>query len=74
MLKQAGKSYPVADGSLTLIDTKFNDLWDNDYLMIQTWTPYWSGDSMRTAPKVLKANGTTRIPYAWVHGTSRLVK
>jgi hypothetical protein len=73
-LKRAGKSYPVADGSLTVIDPKFNDLWGNDYLMIQTWTPYWNGDTMRTAPKVLKSNGTSKLPYAWVHGKSRLVK
>jgi hypothetical protein len=42
--------------------------------MIQTWTPYWNGDSMHTAPKVVAANGKTKIPYAWVHGKSQLVK
>jgi hypothetical protein len=72
-LKQSGKSHSVANGKLTIIDPKFNDLWGNDYLMIQSWTPYWSGDTMKTAPLVVKKNGKSKIPYAWVHGKSRLV-
>jgi hypothetical protein len=64
----------VANGKLTVINPKFNDLWGNDYLMVQSWTPYWTGDTMKTAPLVVKSNKKTKIPYAWVHGKSRLVK
>ena len=74
VLKSEGKTYPMADGDLTIVNPTYNDLWGNDYLMIQSWTPYWNGDTMATAPLVVKTNGTTKIPYAWVHGKSQLIK
>jgi len=73
-LKQGGTSYSVANGSLKIVNLTFNDLWDNDMLTVQSWTPYWNGDSMKTAPLVYKADGKTRLPYHWVHGTSHLVR
>jgi len=57
-----------------VVDPTYNDLWGNHLLMIQSWTPYWSGDSMRTAPAVLKANGRSKLPYTWVHDKARLIK
>ena len=73
-LKQNGKVYSVANGSLTIVNPTFNDLWGNDMLTVQSWTPYWNGDSMKTAPVVRKADNKTHLPFHWVHGKSYLVK
>ena len=73
-LHRGGRSSSVANGRLTVLDPIYNDLWGNDYLMIQSWAPYWTGDSMRTAPTVLHRHGQHRLPYAWVHGRSHLIK
>ena len=72
-LNQGGQQYSVKDGALTLVNPIFNDLWGNNMLTMQSWTPYWNGDSMKTAPVVLKSDEKTRLPYNWVHGKSYLV-
>ena len=74
VLNSGGTSYPVANGDLTIVNPTHNDLWGNGYLMIQSWSPYWNGDTMKTPPLLTKSNGRTKIPYAWVHNGSQLVK
>jgi len=74
VLKSAGKNYPVANGNLTVVNPTYNDLWGNGRLMIQSWTPYWNGDTMRTPPLVVKGDGMTHLPYEWHHNGGRLVK
>lgn len=73
VLRSNGTTYPVANGDLTIVSPTYNDLWGNDYLMIQSWTPYWNGDTMSTPPLVVKSDGRTKIPYAWIHYKSQLV-
>ena len=74
VLKSEGKTYPVADGDLTIVNPTYNDLWGNNKLMIQSWSPYWNGDTMKTPPLVLTSDGRTHLPYEWHHNGGRLVK
>lgn len=73
-LSQGGRSYSVADGKLTVVNPHHNDIWGNGLLTVQSWSPYWNGDSMRTPPSVRKANGTSKLAYTWVHKKAYLVK
>lgn len=72
-LTRDGRTYSTSDGKLTIINPTYNDLWGNDHLMIQSWTPYWNGDTIRTAPLVVKSDGKTLLRYSWVHGTSKII-
>lgn len=73
-LNQGGRSYSVKDGSLTVVDPRYNDLWGNGLLTVQSWSPYWNGDSMRTPPSVTRSDARTKLPYTWVHDKAYLVK
>ena len=68
-----GINRSVRNGSLKVVNPSFNDLWGNKYLMIQSWTPYWNGDTMSTPPLVVKSDGVTHFPYNWNHGGGRIV-
>ena len=45
-----GVTKTVRNGSLKVVNPVFNDLWGNKALYIQSWTPYWNGDTMSTPP------------------------
>ena len=68
-----GINKSVRNGSLKVVNPSFNDLWGNKYLMIQSWKPYWNGDTMTTPPLVVKSDGVTHFPYNWNHGGGRIV-
>lgn len=72
-LTRGGRTYSTSDGKLTIVNPTYNDLWGNNHLMIQSWTPYWNGDTIRTAPLVVKSDGKTLVRYSWVHGTSKII-
>lgn len=61
-----GVQRSVTDGSLTIIDPVFTNLQGNGRLYIQSWNPYWTGDTMVTPPLVTKADGVTHLPYTWI--------
>lgn len=67
VLTSGGVVYPVARGTLVLQVPAgaWNGLWrpdeTGDYLYVQSWTPYWNGDTMSypaTAPRLLRPDGT----------------
>ena len=67
-----GESYSAVDGLLTVRNPTFNALWGNGMLYIQSFTPYGSGDTQTTPPRVLRSDGAN-LPYEWVHGTRQLI-
>ena len=70
---QAGVVKSVRNGSLKVVNPTFNDLWGNKTLMIQSWTPYWNGDTMSTPPLVTRSDWSTHLPYNWNHGRGRII-
>jgi hypothetical protein len=64
----------VRNGSLKVVNPIFNDLWGNKAFYLQSWTPYWNGDTMSTPPLVTKSDWATHFPYKWIHGTGRDIK
>jgi len=60
----------VRNGSLKIVNPKFNDLWGNNMLLVQTWSPYGNGDTISTAPSVTRGDWSSHLPYKWVHGSS----
>ena len=68
-----GITRSVSNGSLKLVNPGFNDLWGNNQLMIQSWNPYWNGDTMSTPPLVVKSDGVTHQPYEWHHNGGRVI-
>lgn len=69
-----GITKSVRNGSLKIVNPGFNDLWGNSMLYIQSWSPYWNGDTMSTPPLVVKADGYTHLPYNWQHNGGRIVR
>lgn len=61
-----GTTRSIDDGSLTVHDPTFSDIWGDGKFYIQSWTPYSTGDTMSTAPVLTGARGK------WVHGKTRL--
>jgi hypothetical protein len=72
-LQRDGRSYSVADGSLKVVNPTYNDLWGDKLLYVQSWSPYWNGDSMRTSPLVTIHDWSTHKPYKWVHRMHQLI-
>jgi hypothetical protein len=72
VLNQAGRQYSTVNGSLTVVDPKYSDTRGNGLFYIQSWTPYWNGDTMRTPPLVTTSDWKTHREYLWVHGSTRL--
>lgn len=72
-LSQNGQSYSVRNGSLKIVNPTFNDLWGNDLLILQSWSPYGNGDTMSTPPLVTKSDWSSHLTYKWVHGTSQTI-
>jgi len=68
-----GITKSVSNGSLKLVNPGYNDLWGNNQLVIQSWSPYGNGDTVRTPPLVLKSDGVTHLPYNWQHNGGRIV-
>ena len=71
-LTQGGRQYSTVNGSLTVVNPTYSDTRNNGLFYIQSWTPYWNGDTMRTPPLVTAADGKTHKEYLWVHGSTRM--
>lgn len=61
-----GVSYSTVNGTIKVVDPVFNDIWGDGAFYIETWVPYWNGNTMTldNKPKVQHADGSTR-PYKW---------
>lgn len=72
-----GVACSTVNGSLTLIDVSGIEPAQAPYLRIQSGTPYntdgFNGDTMTTPPTVLAADGVTKVPYQWQHGTVQVI-
>jgi hypothetical protein len=83
VLNTPAGSYPVANGSLVLIDPKWNDLWGNGRLYAQSWDPYgvgagsaYGGNSMlwpSGAMKVFHTDGVVRVYQHIISGTGHVM-
>jgi hypothetical protein len=67
-----GVNYTTVNGNLKVFNPVFNDIWGDGYFYIQTFVPYWTGNTMTqdNPPLVTKADGVTHLPYKWVYATT----
>lgn len=70
-------SRTVANGTCTIVDPTYTQIYPNGRFYVESWNPYslgtfGGGDSMVTPPKVLEADGVTKHPFMWIHGTDRI--
>jgi len=72
-LYQNGQSYSVRNGSLKIVNPTYNDLWGNDLLIVQSWSPYGNGDSLSTPPLVTKSDWSSHLTYKWIHGSAQTI-
>jgi hypothetical protein len=67
--------FTTANGTLKIVNPKFNDIWGDNKLYIQTWHPYWTGCSMNgaggtgipAAPFAVNTDGSPLVAYKYVH-------
>ncbi|WP_449372185.1 hypothetical protein [Arthrobacter psychrolactophilus] len=66
-MTRSGKTYSTANGTLKVVNPTFNDIWGNNKFYIETWSPYWTGNTMTVSnpPKVYLAGGTATLNYKW---------
>lgn len=66
-----GTTRSASNGSLTVIDPVFDDIWGNGKLYIETWNPYDTGETNTTAPTVQSHSPMTPATYKWVNGNAQ---
>lgn len=67
--------FSTANGTIKYINPKFNDIWGDNKLYLQTWHPYWTGCSMNgsggtgipAAPFAVNTDGSPLAAYKYVH-------
>ncbi|MCY0905738.1 hypothetical protein [Arthrobacter sp. H14-L1] len=66
-LTRGGVAHSSANGTLKVVNPTYNDIWGNNKFYIETWSPYWTGNTMTTAnpPLVVKSDDKTKVPYKW---------
>lgn len=62
-------SVSVANGTLEFIDVRHNASHNSGRLYLDTWIPYWNGNTMQESnpPYIHESDGTAH-PYTWVYG------
>lgn len=73
VLNSGGKSYSTVNGTLKIVNPTFNDIWGNKKFYVETWTPYWTGNTMTVSnpPRVLTAGAKTNLAYKWAFGSKQ---
>lgn len=64
----SGVTRSTVNGQCMVVNPIFTPIRADGYFYIESWSPYWNGDTMSSAPLVVQANGVTHIPYKWAHG------
>ena len=63
-----GRLYTASNGSLKVVNPKWNAISYGPELWMETWT--LTADSQITPPLVVQSDGVTHVPYRWAHGPS----